>query len=1157
MAENKLKSKLPEPGRWRRRLVKTGAVFVVFLMVLYFVVTSSTFVKKVIVPKAGAALNADISLSSARVSLFSKVVLRDVKLTPKGAATLLTADEFIARYSLWSIIRGTIAVEEVTVVAPVITLVENADGSRNLDPLLKSQKEKPEQKQAEPESSKPLDVEIKSVTVKNGTVRLVKRNKDGQDTVELARVNLTLGNLKNAATGKLDLSAALAVDRKAPEASASATMQALLTAGFAFDLTKDLKPGGIRGNASFSIGQATGALADLNALAAKLDCDTTPTEIKQLALQFSRGTAALGEVRVNGPFDAEKLEGKLKAEVLSIDRQVLNLAGAATGMDFGTTTINSTNDIELAKAGQQVSVVGRLNVERFQVKQANQTSPTLDLRCDYNVTVDQAAQSALLKVLNLAGTQDGRPLLKTELTSPMPIGWGTASSSVGDAALNLTVANLNLADWQAFAADLAPQGVVNARVKLVSQQGGKQLGFDLDSKVEDFTARLGSNQVNGIGLNAVAKGSATDLKQFKLENCRLELAQQGQPALTVSGSGTFNSATQDADLQIALNAALTRLLSLLPQPDVSINTGTLDFKGRVTGKDKSQTVTGQLVLADFTGQFGQNKFASFGLGMDLDVGMKGEQIEIRKAAGRVQEGQKAGGQFDITGKLESLHPPAGQFAVKLADFNENGLRPFLESALGDNKLVSVSLSTTASASLEASGDSAVKADLQVTNLVVKDPAGTLPSTPLEARVQVDTGVAKKVAEIRQCQLTLTPTERAKNELALTGTVDFSKSNAITGNLKLAAESLDVTRYYDLFAGPTKPADTKPDATKPAPAPPTTSSTPAEKEPDPVKLPLSNFTFDANIGRFYLREVEITNLQTTAKLDAGKVLLNPCQLVLNGAPVSATADLDLSVPGYKYDIAFSADGIPVEPLANTFSPTYRGQAKGTLIAKAQIKGAGVTGRSLKSSLNAAASFSFTNANIRIVGPKMKAVLIPISLALRAPELLESPLDYLNANLRAGAGKIEVTTFTTQSAMFRAESQGVVPIADVLNNSPLDQPIEISLPRELLEKLRFSNVPTNDAYAKLPQFVQLRGTLGSPDPDPDKLVIAGLTAGGLGGAIGGKAGGILQGVSGLLGGNLQPAATQTNSTLAATNAPATNVQPQNPVKDILNLLKKPKK
>lgn len=1148
MAENKLKTALPEPGRWRRRIVMGVAVLAVLLLALYFVVTSSAFVTKVIVPKAGAALDADIALSSAQVSPFSKVTLRGVQVTPKGAETLFAASEVTARYSLWSILRGTIAVEEVTAASPVITLVEKADGSRNLDPLLKSGKPSPSQPPPAAAGG-PLQVDVKSVNVKNATLRYVKRNQHGQDTVELASVNLTIGNLKNAATGKLDLSAALAVDRKAPEAAASATMQALLAAGFAFDLTQDLKPGKVRGNASFSIGQATGALADLNALAAKLDCETTPTEIRQLALRFLRGTSVLGEVRVAGPFDAEKLEGRLNAEILSIDRQVLNLAGAAAGMDFGTTTINSTNEIALAKAGQQISVAGQLNVERFQVKQASQTTPTLDLRCDYNVTVDQNAKSALLKVLNLAGTQGGRPLLQTELTSPMTIGWGETSSSVGDATLNLTVANLNFADWRAFGADLAPQGVANARLKLVSQQGGKQLGFDLDGKVDNFSAQLGSNAVNRLDLRALARGSAVDLKQLKLEECRLDLGQQGQSALTASVSGTFDRATQDADLQFAVNALLAQLPALMPRPDLGLSSGTLNFKGRLAAKHKHQTVTGQLALANFTGRFGENRFASFGLGMDLDAGLKGEQLEIRKANGQVQEGANAGGKFEATGNYD-LGRKVGQFAVKLADFNEHGLRPFLESALGENQLVSVSLNTTAAASLEANGDAAVRANAQISNLVVKDPAGTLPSTPLEARVQVDTGVVKNVAQIRQCQLTLTPTTRAKNELGLTGTVDFSKSNALTGNLKLAAESLDVTRYYDMFAGPAKPADTKPDATPPP-------ATPTNQEPDPMNLPVSNFTFDASIGRFYLREVEITNLQATAKLDASKVLVKPCQLALNGAPVSATVDLDLGVPGYKYDLEFSADGVPVEPLANTFSPTYRGQAKGTLIAKAQIKGAGVTGRSLKSSLNATAGFSFTNANIQIVGPKVKAVLIPISVVLRSPDLLQSPLDYINANLRAGAGKIDVASFTTHSVMFRAESQGVIPISDVLDDSPLNQPVEISLPRELLAKLRFSSLPTNNPYAKLPRFVQLQGTLGQPEARTDKLVIAGLTAGGLGGAIGGKAGGILQGVGGLLGGNLQPSPAQTNTAPASTNAPATNAQPQDPVKDILNLLKKPKK
>jgi hypothetical protein len=119
-------------------------------------------------------------------------------------------------------------------------------------------------------------------------------------------------------------------------------MQATLKGGFTFDLAQNLLPKSLKGNTTLSIEKATGEISDLGTLTAKLDCDTTATEIKQFALRFSKANAALGEVRVSGPFDAAKAEGKFKVEILPLDRQVLNLAGALGGLDFGTTTVKAT-----------------------------------------------------------------------------------------------------------------------------------------------------------------------------------------------------------------------------------------------------------------------------------------------------------------------------------------------------------------------------------------------------------------------------------------------------------------------------------------------------------------------------------------------------------------------------------------------------------------------------------------------------------------------------------------------------------------------------------------------------------------------------------------------------------------------------------------------
>jgi hypothetical protein len=1143
----------PAPARrgWLRKLIWLAAILIVLLVAAFFVISSGAFVKGVVLPRVGSAMNADLTASDVAFSPFSRLELRDVKLASKGGEPIFTASLIRARYGLLSILGGKIAVDEITLESPIITIVENADGTSNLDPLLKAAKAKPDEKKApSAKPGEPAVVDVKTVSLNNATIRRIKNLKDGgRESLELANVTVTASNIKNGEAGKLDLSASLAMDKTAPAPAKLAAMQAKLNGSFTFELTRDLKPANLKGAAAFGVEKATGDFADLAALAAKLDCDATPTEVKQIALRFTQANQALGELRISGPFDAAKSEGRLNVAVLSLDRRVLNLFGAASGIEFGTTVVNSTNVIDLSKGGALITASGQLDAAQVRITRQGQTTPTLDLRCGYDVTVDRTAQSALLKTLNITGMQESRLLLTGALSSPMTIAFGNTSSAVGDAALNLTVTDLNLADWRAFAADLAPAGVANLKAKLLSQQAGKQLTFDLEGSVRGLGAKLGEQKISNADVKLVARGSAAELKQFKLDEYRVELAQQDQPALTISGFGTFDSATEDADLQVVMQATLARLLAMFPQPDANLTGGTVELKGRVTSKQENQSVVGQLTLANLDGQYATYRFTDFGSVVDLDVAMKAKQLEIRKATGELRSGGKAGGKFEVTGNLDTARK-AGQLALKLTDFNQDGLRPFLESALGDKKLVSVSLNSTATANFEANGDAAVKADFQVANLVVSDPKSSSPATPLEVKAQMDTSVAKNVAQIRQCLLTLTPTARAKNELRLTGTMDFSQTNAITGNLKLAADALDVTRYYDLFGDKAKPAETTTTTTPTSPA--------DNKEPEPVKLPFRNFTCEASVGRFYLREVDAANFQLVARLDGSHVVIKPAQLTLNGAPVSATANLDLSVPGYKYDLAFSANGVPVEPLANSFSPTYRGQAKGTLIASANLKGAGVTGVNLKRTLTGAANFNFTNANIQITGPRVKPIVATIALLLGTPELLSSPLNYVNATLRAGNGNIEIPAFTANSAALLAQSQGVVPIADVLKDSPLNQDIEISLARNLASKLRFANVPTNAAYMKLPTFVRLKGTLGNPRTKEDKAVILALTASGIGGALGGKTGGILEGVGGLLGGKPQSSAPATRAaTGTGTNAAPTNVQPQNSVNDLINLFQKPKK
>ena len=122
-------------------------------------------------------------------------------------------------------------------------------------------------------------------------------------------------------------------------------------------------------------------------------------------------------------------------------------------------------------------------------------------------------------------------------------------------------------------------------------------------------------------------------------------------------------------------------------------------------------------------------------------------------------------------------------------------------------------------------------------------------------------------------------------------------------------------------------------------------------------------------------------------------------------------------------------------------------------------------------------------------------------------------------------------------------GNIPLADVLTNSPLNLPIEISLVNSLAARLTSTNGAT---YTRLPVFVTVTGTLGNPQTKKDTLVLATLTAQAVTGILGGnsQAGNLIKSGTGLL-------QKLTGTAPGTTNADNTHNTNQ-PVSNLLNNL-----
>jgi hypothetical protein len=140
--------------------------------------------------------------------------------------------------------------------------------------------------------------------------------------------------------------------------------------------------------------------------------------------------------------------------------------------------------------------------------------------------------------------------------------------------------------------------------------------------------------------------------------------------------------------------------------------------------------------------------------------------------------------------------------------------------------------------------------------------------------------------------------------------------------------------------------------------------------------------------------------------------------------------------------------------------------------------------------------------------------------------------------------------------------------VLTNSAIQIPVSISLDRSVAQRLNLAGTtPLTNLYAKLPDFLTIKGTLGDPKRDINVVALGGAVLQGVGGKAG-QAGGALQGLGGILGGAPQAGTNAAGTNLtgnllrglggllapgANTNQPGTN---KTPLGDLLDLLPKKK-
>jgi hypothetical protein len=1162
------------PSSLVRKLVWALGILVVLLVVAFFIVTSSGFIKAVVLPKVGAAMNATIEADSISLSPFSQIVVRGVKVKTTGTDSLLEANELRVRYNLMSILKGNYVVDELSLATPKVFVQQNADGTSNLDPLLKTSATPAA---APAKAAAPMQLSLKNVSLTQGSVRYVTLAKNGdKQTIDITGLNASVDQVGNNQSGKYKADMALKLEMQhaavaGKPAAETDGLQAKISDAYDFKLGADLLPQTISGSTKLQVEQSQGAFKEAANLAAALDCQVTPTEIQKLALEFKRGDAKLGQLKVSGPVDLAKMEGHFKIEVLSLDRQVLNLAGASYGWDFGTTVINTTNVVDVTSQGNAFAISGRLTGANAGIIQNKQATPLLDVELNYQLNADLAKQQVVMRQLSASARRSQAPaaagdMLRLAVDRPLSISWGGEKANVKESVVNLTVTNLDLNDWGFLAADLAPKGIVSASGQILSQQDGSLMSMDMTAQVRQFSARLGTNALSMGLIQAQVIGKLSDLDKAEIQKLKVEVADGSQSMAMVDAAINYQIKTGEYSVRATFESRLAELLKKYPVAGLQLSAGTAKGSALFTQKAGAQTYVGSVSFSELTGRYEPYTLDKYQVTADFDADLKGTQARINHLTLATRQADQSGGGMSLAGSIDlndETNAPANASAVKAVqmtisnlDMNENALRPFLASYLAPRTLTSIAIkSPKITLAYDPKGQSAVQGDVTVTNFVMSS-TGVEKPKPLAVSGQLDAAMATNALDLKKLVVTMEPTTRAANTVQLQGHLDMAKTNAYSGQFTLASEALDLTPWYDQFAT----ASTN--ATAPAAAGP-------EVEPAAMNLPVGDMTVDAKIGRLYVRETAISNLVTTVKIHGSQVDIKPFQLTFNGAPVDATAAVNLGVPGYVYDLSLKADKMPVAPLANSFMAGQTNQYQGDLTANFKIKGAGITGTNLQKNLAGSTSLLITNANISLKSSgAMKTVLKTVLIALRMSDLLEAPVMGIESQTQIGNGTVDVQKFEVSSSTLQVQSTGTVALASVLTNSTLNLPVTLLLSSNIARQSNLypTNAATNAIYVPLPQFVKIGGTVGKYEVQIDKLVVASILAKnimGLPSSLAGTVGNTLGSVTNLVNSVKSTNAVQnilggllgrgTNAP-GNTNAPAANTNsPINTIKSLKNLFR----
>ena len=1063
-----------EPRPWPKRLNLMITGLILLLVVAYFFIGSSFFLRSVVLPSIEKSMMATIQVEDISLSPFSQIELKDLIITPYNGETLVSAKGALVRYSLLTILGGTIKLDQLQLMNPEVIIIEAEDGKSNLSSWLES---------LPPSPNAPLPVmDLNLLSVENGKVILrQKTSGGGQNVTELLLNKVSIEKLGQDLEGPLKLDIGLKTT-KITDAGEETQLALSMKLEGDLGLNAELFPEKSTLNGQLKVESATGAYADMVGVNGDLILALEPGSIDDVSLSMMRNGQAAGNIRVMGPFDFATSEGRIVAAFDNLNRQFLNLAGAVAGIDFKETVMDGSLTMTLTNGGNLLALAVTTTCSNVSIGTGEGVTPPLNVELDTTLNYDADGEKLTVQQFGLTLADGATPAITGALLKPVTFAWNGQPESFQEPEFNFNITNFNLGDWRDFTFDTLNQGELFGDFSLKVEQSGTRMQADFTGGFKDADMAFDGHTESGTSGSLNLEMVFEDYTRVTLKRLAMEWSNtSGNSLVSFSASGSHVLGSKGYNLHTEAKADLALMKSFVNMDGLSIEQGLGELSFRLRDNDDDLSGVLQMALRDYTGSFSGMSYESYTVGLNSEFSIRDELLKLGTTQIDFHEDFNDGGTIGIKGEMD-LERETGAFMINSVGINRFALSPFLNPFSNAEDFTEVTLNLEAELQLDLNGESTLKGNTSLSNLKVKDPESER-IKELQSELDLDLAWNTQHLEIRPSFFKLTPTSLADNVIKVSGQIPLLPFMASKGNLRVNSPSMDLTSYFDLIAKPEEAPQVQSTSTPDVPPAPQSGA---------LDVPMGEFDVKLDIAKLIVRNVSIKAFQAHALWQTNTLTIRPLGMTLNEGLIKAEMAMDFAKPDWGYDMTLEVDQIPIEAFMDTLNPSEKGQVSGMISGKAEWKGAGLTESGWQRNLNGAMSLKYTDADINFVSPEMRLLMTPITAVLRLPELLKAPINGFETNLKIENQILGLDAFKLQSDAFQVHASGEIPLDNVLTNSVLNLPVEFYLERSIARKsnLMPSSAPKDTPHVKLPDFVKLEGTIGAPKTKTDKLVLSGL-------------------------------------------------------------------